>query len=173
MSDLLIDLVSHYSPSRLESAAVRGLVDWMRAHDFAAYVDAAGNAVGVRGPDDARYTLILLGHIDTVPGEIPVQLDRFSQSPNIRGLKPTYSARDCRECGKCGKACSAGIIAEGTGEYISREDRSRCIGCMGCVRACPNGGRILKAGLLPRMMLGSLLKGASQQRLEPTVLLPV
>ena len=74
LSDLLLNLVNQYSPSRFEATAVRCLVDWMSAHDFAAHVDAAGNAVGMRGPDDAPHTLILLGHIDTVPGEIPVRV---------------------------------------------------------------------------------------------------
>jgi LysW-gamma-L-lysine carboxypeptidase len=38
-----------------------------------AFIDAAGNAVGIvgRGPKQ----VVLLGHIDTVPGEIPVHVD--------------------------------------------------------------------------------------------------
>ncbi len=38
------------------------------------YVDAAGNAVGEIGPTDAGRLVILLGHIDTVPGNIPVRI---------------------------------------------------------------------------------------------------
>ena len=71
-ADLLIELVRRASPSGQEAAAVAFLVDWMRAHGFAAYVDSAGNAIGIRGPEHARFTLMLLGHIDTVPGQIPV-----------------------------------------------------------------------------------------------------
>jgi LysW-gamma-L-lysine carboxypeptidase len=67
--------VRRYSPSRSEAAAVRYLEDWMTAHGFAARVDAAGNAVGVRGPGDAPQTLVLLGHIDTVSGEILVRVE--------------------------------------------------------------------------------------------------
>lgn len=72
--DLLVDLVRCASPSGEEAPAVAHLVDWMRGHGFAAHVDAAGNAVGVRGPADAPHTLMLLGHIDTVPGAIPVRV---------------------------------------------------------------------------------------------------
>ena len=74
-ADLIAQLVSIYSPSGQEAQAVRTLVDWMRAHGFQATVDAAGNAVGARGAADAPHTLLLLGHIDTVPGEIPVRLE--------------------------------------------------------------------------------------------------
>ena len=72
--DLLIELVSHYSPSEQEADAVAYLVDWMNQNGFSAYTDAVGNAVGIRGNPDAQHTLVLLGHIDTVPGEIPVEM---------------------------------------------------------------------------------------------------
>jgi LysW-gamma-L-lysine carboxypeptidase len=38
-----------------------------------AFIDKAGNAVGVMGEGDRQ--IVLLGHIDTVPGKIPVRLD--------------------------------------------------------------------------------------------------
>lgn len=73
-SDLLLGLVSRYSPSREEGDAVRFLVDWMRDHGFEAWVDEAGNASGLRGPADAPNLLVLLGHIDTYPGDLPVEM---------------------------------------------------------------------------------------------------
>jgi LysW-gamma-L-lysine carboxypeptidase len=51
------------------------LDEWMRDHGFNAAVDDVGNAVGIRGAENAPYTLMLLGHIDTVPGEIPVRIE--------------------------------------------------------------------------------------------------
>jgi len=74
-ADLITQLVSLYSPSGQEAEAVRALVDWMGARGFDVSVDAAGNAVGVRGAADAPHTLLLLGHIDTVPGAIPVRVE--------------------------------------------------------------------------------------------------
>ncbi|HVO49205.1 MAG TPA: [LysW]-lysine hydrolase [Steroidobacteraceae bacterium] len=75
MSELLIELVRRYSPSEQEAPAVRTLFEWMNAHGFDAEIDAAGNAVGLRGPLGAPHALLLLGHVDTVPGEIPVRVE--------------------------------------------------------------------------------------------------
>jgi len=68
---LLEDLVSIPSPSGQEGEASAYLVSWMAAHGFDARLDAAGNAVGSRGDGPRR--LVLLGHIDTFPGELPVR----------------------------------------------------------------------------------------------------
>jgi LysW-gamma-L-lysine carboxypeptidase len=68
----LLGLVEHYSPSGQEAEAVKWLVDRMQALGFAnAFIDEAGNAVGVLGEGPRQ--IVLLGHIDTVPGEIPVR----------------------------------------------------------------------------------------------------
>src|SRR5262245_55072849 len=74
-SELLAELVRRYSPSTLEAPAVNYLVQWMRERAFEAHVDAAGNAYGIRGATNAPNTLILLGDIDTFPGEIPVRVE--------------------------------------------------------------------------------------------------
>jgi len=73
MSDTLIGLVSQYSPSGQERGAVEWLVARMKALGYDdAFIDEAGNAVGVMGKGTKQ--VVLLGHIDTVPGEIPVQI---------------------------------------------------------------------------------------------------
>jgi len=76
---LLQDLVAIPSLSGQEAAASAFLVDWMAAHGFRAFVDPAGNAVGVLegGPgaaDEPAREILLLGHIDTVPGRLPVMV---------------------------------------------------------------------------------------------------
>lgn len=68
---LLIGLVERYSPSGQEGAAAEYLVAQMRDLGLRAAVDPAGNAVGEIG--DGAQTIVLLGHIDTVPGAIPVR----------------------------------------------------------------------------------------------------
>ncbi len=71
--DLLTELVSIPSISEQESAASTHLVNWLNGHGFTARVDEVGNAVGVKGTGERE--ILLLGHIDTFPGEIPVRRD--------------------------------------------------------------------------------------------------
>jgi LysW-gamma-L-lysine carboxypeptidase len=69
--DLLTKLVSIPSPSTHEARASTYLAGWMNAQGLRAYVDEAGNAVGVKG--NGTREILLLGHIDTFPGEVPVR----------------------------------------------------------------------------------------------------
>ncbi len=73
--ETLIGLVSQYSPSGQERGAVAWLLKRMKAIGFTdSFIDSAGNAVGVLGVGPKQ--VVLLGHIDTVPGEIPVRVVR-------------------------------------------------------------------------------------------------
>jgi len=70
---LLESLVQIYSPSTQERAASEYLVAQMHALGFRAFIDAAGNAVGILG-EGAR-DIVLLGHIDTFPGYITPRIE--------------------------------------------------------------------------------------------------
>jgi [amino group carrier protein]-lysine/ornithine hydrolase len=70
---LLRGLVEIPSTSRREGEAVEWLVARMSERGFRASVDDAGNAVGEIGAGPTH--VVLLGHIDTVPGEIPVRIE--------------------------------------------------------------------------------------------------
>lgn len=73
----LQQLVEIPSLSGEETAVAHFLVSQMNQSGFVARVDEAGNAVGMRNcPDangDIQQEIVLLGHLDTVPGEIPVR----------------------------------------------------------------------------------------------------
>jgi LysW-gamma-L-lysine carboxypeptidase len=70
----LIGLVQRFSPSGQEQAAVDWLVQRMQTQGFErAFADSAGNAVGIKG--HGPHQVVLLGHIDTVPGQIPVRIE--------------------------------------------------------------------------------------------------
>ena len=74
MSDTLVGLVSQYSPSGQERGAVEWLVTRMKSLGYDnAFIDEAGNAVGVMGQGTKQ--VVLLGHIDTVSGEISVRVE--------------------------------------------------------------------------------------------------
>lgn len=70
---LLPGLLATYSPTGQETGAVDFLFEAMQAMGFEVYYDGAGNAVGRRG--EGPNEILLLGHIDTVPGVIPVRWD--------------------------------------------------------------------------------------------------
>ncbi len=68
---LLRTLLEIRSPSGQEMPAVNFLVKWLVEHGFSAHRDSAGNAIGVLeapGAAGPKRELLLLGHIDTVPG---------------------------------------------------------------------------------------------------------
>ncbi len=71
--EVLRGLVAIPSRSGQERAAVEYLCATMAARGFTATIDGAGNAVGQIGEGPTE--VVLLGHIDTVPGEIPVRIE--------------------------------------------------------------------------------------------------
>jgi LysW-gamma-L-lysine carboxypeptidase len=71
----LEELVSIPSPSGHEAAVSEFLVGSMAGLGFDAYQDEVGNAIGVLGRTAAARSIVLLGHMDTVPGHIPVRTE--------------------------------------------------------------------------------------------------
>jgi LysW-gamma-L-lysine carboxypeptidase len=83
--ELVRGLVAIPSLSRHEQAASAWLAGQLAASGYdRAYVDEAGNAVGELGAPDAARVIVLLGHIDTVPGNIPVRIEEGS-TPRLHG----------------------------------------------------------------------------------------
>ncbi|AWB28588.1 acetyl-lysine deacetylase [Halococcoides cellulosivorans] len=70
---LLVDLVETPSIAPKESECAQRLVDFFETHDREVWIDEVGN---VRAPADDG--ILLTSHIDTVPGDIPVAVERRS-----------------------------------------------------------------------------------------------
>ncbi|MGQ9625747.1 MAG: [LysW]-lysine hydrolase [Anaerolineae bacterium] len=70
---ILREMLEIYSPSGQEGELADYLVRRMKELGFRAYQDAVGNAVGISGEGERE--IVLMGHIDTVPGFIPVRLE--------------------------------------------------------------------------------------------------
>lgn len=80
----LLGLVQHFSPSGDEASAVQWLVNRMDSLGFTkTYIDETGNAIGLMGEGETQ--IVLLGHIDTVPGEIPVRIREIDGEINLYG----------------------------------------------------------------------------------------
>jgi LysW-gamma-L-lysine carboxypeptidase len=69
----LREMLEIYSPSGKEGEMAAYLLTQMRALGFRAYQDPVGNAIGVLGKGEKE--IVLLGHIDTVEGFIPIRLE--------------------------------------------------------------------------------------------------
>jgi LysW-gamma-L-lysine carboxypeptidase len=68
----LEQLLSISSPSGAEDEVAAFLVARMADLGFEAKRDGAGNVLGWLGDPEAQRTIVLLGHMDTVPGTIPI-----------------------------------------------------------------------------------------------------
>jgi [amino group carrier protein]-lysine/ornithine hydrolase len=119
--DLVRGLVAIPSVSTHEGPAAAWLVNQMRAHGFdRAFVDDAGNAVGELGDVAARRTIVLLGHIDTVPGNIPVRIDGKllygRGSVDAKGPLATFVAASARFGSAAAQAAHARVVVVGAVE---------------------------------------------------------
>jgi len=118
---LIEGLVAIPSLSRQEHAASVWLVEQMRASGYdRAFVDDAGNAVGELGESSASRTIVLLGHIDTVPGNIPVRIENGllygRGSVDAKGPLATFTAGAARFGSAAAKAAGVRVVVVGAVE---------------------------------------------------------
>jgi len=71
--ELLQRMLEVYSPSGSESELAKVLCEEMRSNGMKSKIDPAGNVVGTLGSEGIR--ILLCGHMDTVPGRIPVRVE--------------------------------------------------------------------------------------------------
>ncbi len=74
VAELLEALITQPSPSGEEGKAAELLVEHLTAWGLDAWTDEIGNVHACRGPREAA-RVVLLGHLDTVPGQVPVRWD--------------------------------------------------------------------------------------------------
>jgi len=103
--------------------------------------------------------------------DIPLQIDRHSNSKRYSSFKPSYNKKLCVKCGKCAKVCPSGILSSDTGKYLNRSVKKNCIGCMACVNNCKLGARILKVNPIVRIVINKILGQASIERKEPFMII--
>ncbi|MEM4789168.1 MAG: M20/M25/M40 family metallo-hydrolase [Ignisphaera sp.] len=72
--DMLLNLIKVYSPPRREEKAVEVLKEYAEELGYeSVLVDEAGNLIASYGSGDVK--LAVIGHIDTIPWELPVEFD--------------------------------------------------------------------------------------------------
>src|SRR5438876_7029002 len=121
--ELLEEMLSIPSPSTQERTLGQWLVSRMRAMGFAARRDEVGNVVGFWGSGPKE--VVLLGHIDTVPGFIPVRRegDRLWGRGAVDAKGPLAAAITAAARPPAGAAYRSTVIAAVEEEGSSRAAR--------------------------------------------------
>jgi len=91
---LLERIVGIPSVSGSEAEVASACVSAMQGMGMAAHIDPVGNAVGIVG--EGSHEILLLGHIDTVPGDIPVRReDGWLAGRGVVDAKGPFAAMMC------------------------------------------------------------------------------
>ncbi len=131
--ELVRGLVAVPSLSRHEAAASGWLADEMAARGLErCHVDGALNAVGELGDPAASRLVVLLGHIDTVPGNIPVRIEDDGSphgilhgrgSVDAKGPLASFVAAAARLGGDWARAHDLRVIVAGATEEEAASSR--------------------------------------------------
>ncbi len=131
--ELVRGLVAVPSLSRHEAAASGWLADQMAARGLErCHVDGALNAVGELGDPTASRLVVLLGHIDTVPGNIPVRIEDDGSphgilhgrgSVDAKGPLASFVAAAARLGGDWARAHDLRVIVAGATEEEAASSR--------------------------------------------------
>ncbi|MDI9547759.1 MAG: M20/M25/M40 family metallo-hydrolase, partial [Chloroflexota bacterium] len=171
--DLLTGLVAIPSLSGQEEAVSAWLVEQMQRLGYdRAYVDAAGNAVGELGEAGAAHVVVLLGHIDTVPGAIPVRIEGSDDGPvlygrgsvDAKGPLATFTTAAARLDAAWLRRCNLRVVVVGAVEEEAatskgaRHIRDRFDGAAepipaACVIGEPSGWRRVTLGYKGRLLV--------------------
>ncbi|MDE2851169.1 MAG: M20/M25/M40 family metallo-hydrolase [Acidobacteriota bacterium] len=131
--ELVRGLVAVPSLSRHEAAASGWLAEEMAARGLErCHVDGALNAVGELGDPAAARLVVLLGHIDTVPGNIPVRIEDDGSSHGVlhgrgsvdaKGPLASFVAAAARLGGDWARAHDLRVIVAGATEEEAASSR--------------------------------------------------
>ena len=156
---LIEELVGLQSVSGDESRASRFLVGKFESMGYdQAYVDSVGNAVGIRGEKNAPVTLMLLGHIDTVPGNIPVRIEDDllygRGSVDAKGPLATFAlAAAMTEIPASVKLVVVGAVEEESATSKGARQISRDFSADYCVIGEPSGATAITLGYKGRVLI--------------------
>jgi LysW-gamma-L-lysine carboxypeptidase len=169
---LLTRMVEIPSLSGEESPLAQYLVQTMWSLGFEARTDEAGNAIGILG--DGPTDIVLLGHMDTVPGAIPVRVENGKLygrgSVDAKGPLAAF----------IGAAASVGalpgkrIVVIGATEEEAASSRgaryaTRCFAPAYCVIGEPSGTRAVTLGYKGRIVLAYEVERGATHSASPGI----
>jgi [amino group carrier protein]-lysine/ornithine hydrolase len=169
---LLTRMVEIPSLSGDEAALAAFLVEAMRTLGFRAEIDAAGNAVGMLG--DGAEDIVLLGHMDTVPGVIPIRLEDGKLygrgSVDAKGSLAAFIAAAAEVGPRAGKR----IVVVGATEEEAASSKgarhvARTFAPTCCVVGEPSGTRAITLGYKGRLVLAYEASAGTTHSASPGV----
>jgi ferredoxin len=101
------------------------------------------------------------------PDDVDAQEDVFTEMEGAPGLLPKLITDKCIKCGSCTDNCPMGIIERTTAWFYDEDAQGKCLGCMACVRVCPEAARNCDAPDPVARAVRSNLGRASKVRREP------
>jgi [amino group carrier protein]-lysine/ornithine hydrolase len=153
---LLTRMVEIPSLSGEETTLATFLVEAMRALGFRAEIDEAGNAVGVLG--GGKQDIVLLGHMDTVPGVIPVRVEdgRLYGRGSVDAKGPL--AAFIMAAAEVGALAGRRIVVVGATEEEAASSKGARLVARGSAPTCcvigePSGTRAITLGYKGRIVL--------------------
>lgn len=139
-----------------EAALAAFLAESMHSLGFHASVDEAGNAVGILG--DGPTEIVLLGHMDTVRGVVPVRIEEGKLygrgSVDAKGPLATFIAAAARVGALPGRRIV--VVGATEEETASSKGARHAIGSFTpgfCVIGEPSGARAITVGYKGRIVL--------------------
>jgi len=139
--ELLRGMVEIPSVSGDERAVAEYLAAALPDWGFASHLDEVGNAIGRRG-DPAGPMIVLLGHLDTVPGDIPVRQEgrilHGRGTVDAKGPLATMACAAARADLGGAQVVVAGVVGEETDGHGALH-LSRCFSPAAAVVGEPNG----------------------------------
>lgn len=163
---VLHDLVATPSVSGSERAAVERFVAHARALRLSAEIDEAGSGIATRRSEPPLIEIVLLGHIDTVPGDIPVRIEgERTDAEDRRVLHGRGSvdakgplaamliaaARAVLPCGVALRVCAA--VGEETPHSHGARHIARALRPDACIIGEPSGSDGVTLGYKGRLIL--------------------
>ncbi len=153
---LLQRMVEIPSLSGEEARLATFLVETMRSLGLEASVDLAGNAVGILG--DGPKEIVLLGHMDTVPGVVPVRIEEGKLygrgSVDAKGPLATFIAAAAKVGALPGKRIVVvGATEEETASSRGARYASQVFAPSVCVIGEPSGTRAVTLAYKGRIIL--------------------
>lgn len=150
-----------------EGAAVSLLVDKMADLGLSAHIDEAGNAVGLRElPTTSgaiEQEIVLLGHIDTVPGEIPVRIEEGKLygrgAVDAKGPLATFLFAAARAEIQSGtRVVVIGAVEEESATSKGARHAAKCFNPDICIIGEPSGWDGLTLGYKGRLLIDYALE---------------